>query len=161
MTTDDEFLGEHLFYEVQMLQGTYLELQKAGYNHIVTNALIEAFCIHARQLVEFFNNKQGRHAKEFTGGSYEHTHLAPVDDVAKRLNTQIAHLTGRRTANAAQKIGSDERQRILIALQSELQCFVAQLEPKFRSIFSPPAPLVFVTTGGQPSATNSPTSVSS
>lgn len=147
MTTDEEFLGEHLTYEVEMLQGSYLELQKDGHNVVVSNALIESFCIHGRQLAEFFFNKQGRRAKEFTGGSYISVHLGPVGDIATKLNTQVAHLTGKRTADAQKKIGAADRSRLLNALEMELQYFADQLELIFQRMLVLPLPITLFNTG--------------
>lgn len=152
--TDKEMLGHHLAYEFEMLQGTYSMLANDLDDKIITNALIESFCIHARQLIEFFNNKQGRKAEEFTGGTYAAKHVGSLGDVVKKLNTQIAHLTGERTANSNDKIGSIDRCELLMALEQEAQNFTFHLAPAFKGIFTPPTPITLIVVSGQPSATN-------
>lgn len=149
--TDQEILGHHLPYEFEMLQGTYSMLAKGGHDTIIANALIESFCIHARQLIEFFNNKQGCKAKEFTGGTYTATHVGSFGNDADKLNTQIAHLTRARTDDLTKKIGPAERRKWLTALEQEAQNFTARLAPAFQGMFTPPT---LIAVSVQPSATN-------
>ena len=52
-----EFVREHLPYEIDMLRSTYLTLYQGGVDWAIRNALIESFCIHARNLLEFFSKK--------------------------------------------------------------------------------------------------------
>lgn len=139
--TDQEILGHHLPYEFSMLQGTFVVLAKDEHDTIITNALIESFCIHARLLIDFFNNRQGRRANDFTGGTYTATHVGSLTDVKTKLNTQIAHLTGGRTTNSSQKIGPADRGNLLTALESEAQNFAAHLAPEFQGMFTPPTPI--------------------
>jgi hypothetical protein len=152
--TDQDILGHHLPYEFEMLQGTYLALEKGGHDTIIANALIESFCIHARQLVEFFNNQQGRRATEFTGGNYVAAHLGSLGDTATKLNTQIAHLTGQRTTDDTKKIGPDDRRKLLTALEREAQNFAAHLSQNHKGIFAPPTPITLIDASAQPCATN-------
>lgn len=152
--TDQDILGQHLPYEFEMLQGTHSILAKGGHDTIIANALIESFCIHARLLIEFFNNKQGCKAKEFTGGTYTATHVGSLGDVGKKLNTQIAHLTGERTTNPNDKIGLADRCKLLAALEREAQNFATRLAPEFQGMFTPPAPITLIVVSAQPSATN-------
>lgn len=152
--TDQDILGHHLPYEFEMLQGTYLALENGGHDTFIANALIESFCIHARQLIEFFSNQQGRRAKEFTGGTYAAAHLGSLGDTATKLNTQIAHLTGQRTTDGTKKIGAADRRKLLTALEREAQNFAARLAPAFQGMFTPPTPITLIMVSGQPSATN-------
>ena len=62
----DELLRIHVWYELDMLFGTFEQLRNPVPNAIVGNALIESFGLHARALFDFFDNTQGLHAREFT-----------------------------------------------------------------------------------------------
>lgn len=134
--TNEEILGEHLPYELWMLRETYKRLNFPAEDVVLRNALIEAFCIHARQLLEFFDNKQGKHAKEFTGGHYVAAHLTGLTKSERdMLNTQIAHVTGKRTVDSAEKIGHALRAKLLTALEREAMHFEGMLAPEFKGIF--------------------------
>lgn len=152
--TDQDILGHHLPYEFEMLQGTHATLAKSEHNTIISNALIESFCIHARLLIEFFTNKQGRKANEFTGGTYAATHVGSLGHVGTKLNTQIAHLTGGRTTDLNDKIGPADRSKLLAALEQEAQNFAKCLAPAFQGMFTPPTQTTLILVSGQPSATN-------
>lgn len=154
MNQSIDFLKQHLTYEACMLRGTYQELNNNLHNEIVKNALIESFCIHARQLIEFFSNKQGMHAKDFTGGTYTPKHIVQLSAVANKLNTQIAHLTKKRTESTVEKIGHLDRSRLLTALELEMHHFANLLEKQFQGHFTAPAPLQSITISGAASATN-------
>jgi len=47
----------HLVYEVNMLRNIYLLLLLPVFRDSLANALIESFCVHARVLIEFFDEK--------------------------------------------------------------------------------------------------------
>lgn len=72
-----EIRNEHLPYEINMLRGTFnklREIDKAGgvpnnapvEQQVVRNALIEAFCMHARSLIDFFSRPREGLAKDDT-----------------------------------------------------------------------------------------------
>src|SRR5256885_13145964 len=71
-----EMLSHHLYYELMMLGNTFLQLE-AGVpkgNEVFGNAYIEAFSVHARNLIEFFEKKLSTHyvtAAAFTDASYK------------------------------------------------------------------------------------------
>ncbi|NVD26377.1 hypothetical protein HUO14_00500 [Parasphingorhabdus flavimaris] len=141
IATDEEILGEHLPYEFWMLRQTYEKLRSPPADMVLRNALIESFCIHARLLLEFFENKQGRHAKDYTGGSYQATHLANLTRAERdKLNTQIAHMTGQRTVDSSKKIGHALRVKLITALEREAIEFKNRLSAEFTEMFKwPPA----------------------
>ncbi|WP_282949535.1 MULTISPECIES: hypothetical protein [unclassified Sphingopyxis] len=158
--TNEEILGEHLPYELWMLRETDARLKSPPEDYVLRNALIEAFCIHARQLLEFFDNKQGKHAKDFTGGNYAAAHLSGLTRSERdKLNTQIAHVTAKRTINPAEKIGHALRAKLLTALEREAQHFEGELASEFQGMFRAAVPGQVITIGGSPSATNAPTYV--
>lgn len=156
--TDEEILGEHLPYELWMLRETFARLSSPPADAVLCNALIESFCIHARQLIEFFENKQGKQAKEFTGGKYAAVYLSGLTNSERgKINTQIAHLTGMRTVDSAEKIGPALRAKLLTALERESQHFYGQLAPEFRDILKIAEPRQLIVTDSSSSATNTPT----
>ena len=152
----EELLHVHVRYELDMLFGTFHQLASPVANAVVGNALIESFCLHARQLLDFFGNAQGLHATEFTDSGY--TPLA--NDVlgigsatTKKLNTQIAHLTKERVSDGSEKIGPEDRARLRAAVETALRHFEGHLRSPFRGrwgTYSVPS----VTTAGQLTATN-------
>ncbi len=139
-TTDEEILGEHLPYELWMLRQTYEKLRSPLANKVLRNALIESFCIHARLLLEFFGNKKGRRAEDYTGGSYKAVHLVNLTKTERdKLNTQIAHMTGQRTVDSSEKIGPALRAKLITALERETNEFEKRLASTFRPMFKPRA----------------------
>jgi hypothetical protein len=71
-TEDLRQLGEHLFYEVEMLYRLpHLILQSPGlYAQDARNALIEGFTIHVRQLIDFFWPQHARRMKDILASDY-------------------------------------------------------------------------------------------
>ena len=134
MTNLQEIFEHHLPYEISMLIATFQRLEPGVTDVVISNALIESFCIHARSLLDFFQDKQGVGASvfcraahvAFAGGS-------PPDDLIRKLNTQIAHLTLRRTADSSQKIGNADRERLVRIVSAELARLIPNLKPEYAS----------------------------
>lgn len=118
----------HVRYEWNMLARTRNCLQ-GKHDPVVRNALIESFCIHARNLIEFYRNKKGYlNAKDFTGGSYKAKFVAPTSGeigtkLYAKLNQHVAHLTRDRTADPDMKVTSNDRETIFEALRKEQERF--------------------------------------
>jgi hypothetical protein len=101
------------------------------------NALIESFCIHARNLNEFLL-EQGKHrdllkASDFAAATYK----KPRSTKARRapfskIDQQIAYLTKKRTAVARHKIGDQQREAMFARLYADLKNFDSQLKPRLR-----------------------------
>ena len=101
---------KHLGYELDMLVYTFDKLLLV--EHLVerslqpgqVNALIEAFCIHARNLDEFFQGSgRGDTLKAETFADNEYTPLASDKDrkeLVRKINKQISHLTQQHTSEA-------------------------------------------------------------
>lgn len=128
----EELLHIHLRYELDMLFGTFEQLRTPVPNAIVGNALIESFCLHARALLDFFDNTQALHAREFTHAAYSPLlkgELGISDTLAEKLNTQIAHLSKKRVDEAGRKVGVDDRQQLRAGLLKALRHFESHLLP--------------------------------
>lgn len=126
--TAEEAIAEHLFYEAWMLRSMREKLRRRDYNCQNTKiALVESFCIHARNLNEFFlENGQGDtlKASEFTNDEYQ-----PPDNTEGRrllfqkINKHVSHLTRERTTDPRNLIGVKERERMFALLSADLQNF--------------------------------------
>jgi hypothetical protein len=105
-----------------MFRHTYNFLHVRAWSRELANAIIESFCVHARNLIEFFDQKsatpgQARSdyigAKHFCNGYIPWTKGGPSNDLRGRLNRQISHLTYDRT----------ERAELVRFIQRELEIF--------------------------------------
>jgi hypothetical protein len=140
-----EAFGHHLFYEIDMLRATSACLASPSFRQIVVNALIESFCIHARNLIEFFDQKSGTPgsagsdyvgAKHFTTKDYVcWTGGEPSNELRARLNRQVSHLTYQRTVKNAEKIGPNERNELLTLIERELIHFQNHLRAPYDGVW--------------------------
>jgi hypothetical protein len=72
-----------------MLEETYQKLPNA--DQVINNALIEAFCLHARNLIEFFA-EEGR---KYTTAEYQafcHISTNKINSIKNKINVQISHM---------------------------------------------------------------------
>lgn len=130
-------LEDALPHELEMLQGSYIRLISPPSDPIVENALIECFCLHARQLLEFLNNKQGAPVRDFVDAAFQLQHITNLDnDLVTKLNTQIAHITYRRTAQQKDKINQADRKRLLEEIVAEMQNVANNLKAEFVGLLS-------------------------
>jgi hypothetical protein len=135
-------LEKHVTYEIDMLVATYTLMKQMEVSKLVTdeetnkvicNALVESFAIHARNLIDFFNSKQGGNPKEFAP-EYEPTVVNEIGSkLDRKLNTQIAHLTYQRTDDPKNKIGSGERETLLRHLLPEIDSFSRRLKDEWQA----------------------------
>src|SRR6516162_6299974 len=96
-----EAFAHHLVYEVCMFRLTYLFLRLPAWSGELANAIIESFCVHARNLIDFFSEESATPgqsdnfmgAKHFCNGYAAWTEGGPSNDLRGRLNRQISHLT--------------------------------------------------------------------
>jgi hypothetical protein len=115
-----DMLVEHLPYEIDMLRNSYAFLsstarlkireaipENAGTVTFLNNTVIEAFWIHARCLLEFFqrvSQTEGRTscAQDFTRD--QPTYDLPFENLTESINNQICHLNYARFRNSSDKI---------------------------------------------------------
>ena len=132
---------KHVGYELDMLIYTFDKLLLVEplvgprYQAGQVNALIEAFCFHARNLDEFFqgSRRDALKAVNFADGEYQ---PRPNDkerkDLMSKVRKQIAHLTEQRTSEAMEKIGTVERTKVFYTLIAEADNFTRHLQPQLR-----------------------------
>jgi len=139
--TDDELraVSEHLHYEVSM----FLTLTRAMATGVfgtsaINNALLEAFTVHARVLLDFLFS-EARYEDDVVAGNFlagqdwptiRGTVSPILDAVRKRVGKEVAHLTYARvtvTPDAKQWRFLD----IAKDMESLVRCFVAAV-PKSR-----------------------------
>ena len=93
--------SKHLHYEVQMLHAVAVASGLFGSGPI-TNALVESFAIHVRNLIDFFYLKEPRQddliAEDFFADAAQWRSVRPnlsadLDQAKKRAHKEIAHLT--------------------------------------------------------------------
>jgi hypothetical protein len=118
----------HLNYEIQMLEETG---QTHHDNQVINNAIIESFCAHARNLIEFFKEE----SQKYTSKSYRpfsHTSAKALKRIYGKLNTQIAHVRySGRTEEDEGKITELNRREIINLLSQEIKTFKAHLLPHY------------------------------
>jgi hypothetical protein len=106
-------------------------------DQVIRNALIESFCIHARNLNEFLL-ENGRpdtlKATSFADDNYQPPLVTEVRQALfSKINKQISHLTEDRTSSAEDKIGDLQREQMYSVLFDELQRFSQHLNPELRA----------------------------
>lgn len=147
-------MEHHLTYEIDMLSHTYdmipiasdamKALGRSEQDQIAAqNAMIEAFCTHARVLVEFFVATRTNSAATIT----DNTYVKPsIPDFNQLLNNQIAHLMDRRTADETLKISDDDRMIIFNWISTELRRMRGHLNADYSGISIPSLPLYMTVT---------------
>jgi hypothetical protein len=130
--TRDRF-DHHLPYEVDMLVRTYAFLRgvKPDTNPLLINVFVEAFCVHARVLMEFLEC----HAHKFAIAGYRR--VSRKDDPEFEqfwvpLNKQIMHLDPEgRYIDPSKKIEAALQLSLNNWLSVELERFKANLKPEY------------------------------
>jgi hypothetical protein len=135
-----EIMEHHLPYEIGMLVFTsrLLETMQPGnlpdHEKAMRNALIESFCIHARNLIDFLEGKKKKsrlRAKSVTDG-YKPASGWIDKALTKKIEDQIAHITINRTLDPSARINGEVRTKLLRAIAKELVAFRKKLRPQYR-----------------------------
>jgi hypothetical protein len=165
----EDIIKEHLPYEMAMLRATFKYLQ-LDHGEVIDNALINSFCVHARNLIDFFagtKEAQDRSiAKTFTDPAYNpfKGHDVRREPIYGKLNKQITHLAyGRATADS-EKIGPKDWEALLRLINEEADNFVSHLKPVYKRLwpeqiitFDKQTGTTTVTLGKGPSGSSLPT----
>jgi len=155
---DQTFLNEHLPYEVETLSYAYNELLKDPQDQHQRNVLIECFCIHSRNLIEFFNGRKER--RDFKATDFAPSFQMPVEQnstaIYDKLSKQITHFSKDRKADPREKIDGAFMTPLYITLFDCLRVFQQSVKPEYRPYLSlklgpqgptPPASLKIGPTG--------------
>ena len=128
-----EFLGDHLPYEINMLRSTFTCLSLGVFTGALQNALIESYAIHARNLLEFFcRDSNAWPVTELCDVSY--TPMARPQSLFRKISSQIAHLTGNRTTDQSKKLNATDPY-VLEAIENEIERFSRHLRGDLRGLF--------------------------
>jgi hypothetical protein len=132
---------DHIAYEIRMLHFTYQFLRLdalAFFNPIMANALIESFCIHARNLLEFFEETTSESDEQicschFTEGDYKAFVDGELDGTLRgKLHAQVAHLSYNRTKDDKDKIQPADRDVLVQFLSKEVGHFFRHLKSPYK-----------------------------
>lgn len=135
-----EIAEEHLPYEIGMLvfsarvfqtmksDGSVPDIEAA-----LRNALITAFCTHARNLIDFLESKRkGARARKMAN-DYKPFANGKIDKrLTKKLEDQISHLSFGRTSDPNEKINGRDRTALLRAIVTELIAFRPHLRREYQ-----------------------------
>jgi hypothetical protein len=136
-TSPDEFFTEHLPYEISMMRGSIEVLSTPLLGTFATNAFIETFCLHARNLIEFFRNKEGCEfdPQDFTTAAFEVKTAFIGNGPLQWINKQVSHLTKGRTKDPAEKINTADIAEMNRAIEAEIERFLRHLTPERRAMW--------------------------
>jgi hypothetical protein len=127
-----------LHYEIDMLHWTYGPPKRL----CVRDSFVfnESFCMHARVLIDFFQNNQkcssDAIAKHFTNAWYTKTDMNPQLRLLRRkITLQIAHLSYKRP-NYVDRIDSEGREQLYNFIKKDIRKFDKHLKERFRPYWS-------------------------
>src|SRR6478752_5677886 len=104
-----------------MLFATYNTLSDGVADGKIRNALVEAFCIHARLINDFlWSRGRGVHAKKVTVGYTPFARDRISERHIKKINEQIAHLGKHRTRVPSKLVNPRIRLRMAKVLAKEV-----------------------------------------
>jgi hypothetical protein len=143
ITSVSQAFTADLPYEIDMLRNTYERLLNHSLeDNVGQNALIESFCVHARNLLEFFNgHREAIPVFEMVDANYKPISL---NALYGRLSEQINDLSSGR--EGAEKINATDPQ-IIGSLEREISRFKNHLKPEFREKFRCQTTPVKISTG--------------
>jgi hypothetical protein len=139
-TPIERLLFRHLPYELDMLEQTLARLLANANAPVVSNALIESFWTHARNLIEFFNQPKGdgitgtASAQDMTVGYSPDAKLKTIDQL---INQQISHLQYDRPAFTADQLDFNEMFRVRGDIQREVERYQKTIRCKYQDFWKP------------------------
>jgi hypothetical protein len=124
-----EILEHHYKYELDMLEDTYDLIRETQIKH---NAFIESFCIHARNLIEFFRGDGRQYVECYTPFAAAKSRIKKLKPL---LSQQIAHLDIRkRTVDNDEKISNATLYELIDMLAKESVEFRKHLKVEYRGM---------------------------
>jgi hypothetical protein len=146
----DQCIGRHLPYEIKMMRELYAELPTGKYTRLIHNSNVQSFCIHARNLIEFFKNKPpcDFDPRLFTDKTYQPNGNFIDSKLEAKINQQVTHLTADRTTNADDQLGQPQWKKIIETIEKEIGRFEKALTPTFKHKFYAGLELMIFTGAG-------------
>lgn len=130
-----QLLDIHVTYELNMLIRTHGLLITTTLQNALSNALIEAFCVHARNLDEFFQSRGKGKWKDSLLPNWFAANYTPgpalPDELLTRMNQQINHLSTGRTHGSDKLVNAAERHWMFLMLVTEATNFGKHLKSEF------------------------------
>jgi hypothetical protein len=100
---------------------------------VINNAIIESFCVHARNLFEFFLEEAPQYAQNYQ--PFYHISTSKHKRIRTKLNVQISHVKYQgRATNDADKIHEHDRAEMINILSDEIKEFKTHLKPQYSDI---------------------------
>lgn len=131
-----DLFERHVLYEVLMLVGTRECIHAGEADTIKHNALIESFCIHARLLIEFFNNPTADGPSSFAEPTYVAFEGGQLTGpLFRKINAQIAHFSLKRTVDPSKAMDRATLEQIYVRLADEIANFERHLKPEYRRLW--------------------------
>jgi hypothetical protein len=133
-----EIIERHLRYEIEMLRYAYDRLKVGGFeNQGQINSLIETFCIHARNLIDFFWEDKPESKDEPKATHFASTYPAargkrPPQRLYGKLHRQVFHLSYKRPIDPQEKFSASERKALIEAIEAEILSFRDHLSERYR-----------------------------
>jgi hypothetical protein len=150
-----EFFEEHLIYEITLMREAY-KLALAPKPWAEHNCHIVAFLNASRNLIEFFKNKPSCDfdPRFFTKSTYQLETRFLRDSLLPLINSQISHLTSKRTRVMKDKIGEKLWKEIHEELEAEITRFEKALSKEYEDTWKlkPGPTLAVAPTSDQSSA---------
>ena len=103
----------------------------------VENALIEAFCIHTRNLIIFLNSgDKVVRAKSFAGEDFKPKVVNKINrSLREKLDRQIAHLDEKRTMASEDKVTAADRIKLFELVDRDFEFFLRSLPEKYIALW--------------------------
>jgi hypothetical protein len=129
---------KHLAYELETAATAFWRCRQ-GLPQEFLNVYHESFCLHVRNLLDFFTGKaSGKYpaAADFVKDPNAYTrpqreHGNEIDTMLGKLNIEISHLNWGRPDDSVDQIGSKEREDMMNVLRREVENWVPHLSEQF------------------------------
>jgi hypothetical protein len=127
-----KFIEEHLPYEFSMLEHTFQRLHQVQ-EPADWNAFLESFCIHARNVKDFFIGDRGAANNGVIANdliSFVNLRIPnALTGTFQRLNEQITHMSRHRPTDGNAKFTRAHAEKVMAWLRPQLEKFLNDLSP--------------------------------
>ena len=131
-----DLMADHVPYEIWMLRATADGLRThPAPPPVIFNAYIEAFAIHARSLINFFNGKDGCHAVDFTVNYVPFANGKIEERLERKLNAQIPHITEHRFNTVEEKLNTADIAKLRQLIDAEISRFLDHMQREYKDVW--------------------------